>query len=89
MEKGFWKRAYLFLEGTHPCIGAFIAAMELSQADIIVEFTQYFVLILYYICSNRTQNKNRTYRILGENLTNKMIRTAATITGNTVNNLQQ
>ena len=29
------------------CIGAFIAAMELSQADLIVEFTQYFVLILY------------------------------------------
>ena len=58
--------------------------MQLSQAHLIVEFTQHFVLILYQINNNRPQNKNRTYPILGENLTNKMIGTAATITGNTV-----
>ena len=48
MEKRFWKRAYFWrATNMHLCIGAFIAAMELSQADLIVEFTQYFVLILY------------------------------------------
>ena len=39
--------------------------MQLSQAHLIVEFTQHFVLILYQINNNRPQNKNRTSPILG------------------------